>query len=51
MMQLILSVRDDWKDRFDLPAEDYLHGLISLVNELVHISTASSQIAALTKFI
>ena len=28
-------VKSEWKDRFTLPAEDYLHGLISLVNELV----------------
>lgn len=28
-------VKDEWKGRFALPVEDYLHGLISLVNELV----------------
>lgn len=28
-------VQDDWKDRFVLTAEDYLHGVISVVNELV----------------
>ncbi|KAG5645473.1 hypothetical protein DXG03_006018 [Asterophora parasitica] len=31
----ILGVKDEWKDRLALPVEDYLHGLISLVNELV----------------
>jgi hypothetical protein len=29
------SVKEEWKDRVTLPVEDYLHGLISLVNELV----------------
>ena len=29
------SVKAEYKDRVDLPAEDYLHGLINLVNELV----------------
>ncbi|KAF7314268.1 Saga complex component [Mycena kentingensis (nom. inval.)] len=29
-----LGIRDEWKDRFALAVEDYLHGLISLVNEL-----------------
>ena len=28
-------VKEEWKDRFALTAEDYLHGLITLVNELV----------------
>ena len=28
-------VKDEWQDRVALPAEDYLHGIISLVNELV----------------
>ena len=32
-----ISVKVEWKDRFTLTAEDYLHGLISLVNELVGI--------------
>jgi hypothetical protein len=31
----ILLVKEEWKDRIALPVEDYLHGLISLVNELV----------------
>ncbi|KAJ7250876.1 Translin [Mycena haematopus] len=30
----ILGIREEWKDRFSLPVEDYLHGLISMVNEL-----------------
>jgi hypothetical protein len=28
-------VKDEWSDRLALPVEDYLHGIISLVNELV----------------
>ena len=28
-------VRRDWINRFELQAEDYLHGLITVVNELV----------------
>ncbi|KAG5652967.1 hypothetical protein H0H81_002865 [Sphagnurus paluster] len=31
----ILGLKDEWSDRLALPVEDYLHGLISLVNELV----------------
>lgn len=30
-----VPVTADWSDRMALPAEDYLHALISLVNELV----------------
>ncbi|KAK7048359.1 Translin [Favolaschia claudopus] len=30
----ILGINGEWKDRFSLPVEDYLHGLISMVNEL-----------------
>ncbi|KIJ54641.1 hypothetical protein M422DRAFT_774905 [Sphaerobolus stellatus SS14] len=30
----ILGVKEEWRDRFYIQAEDYLHGLISLVNEL-----------------
>ncbi|KAJ6477454.1 Translin [Mycena vitilis] len=30
----ILGIKEEWKDRFSLPVEDYLHGLISMVNEL-----------------
>jgi len=29
------TVKEEWKDRLAIPPEDYLHGLISLVNELV----------------
>lgn len=35
---LTLLVKDEWKDRFVLVVEDYLHGLISLVNELVSLT-------------
>ena len=31
------TVQDEWKDRFTLSIEDYLHGLITLVNELVRM--------------
>ena len=30
-----MIVKDETKDRFALPAEDYLHGIVGLVNELV----------------
>ncbi|KAJ7366862.1 Translin [Mycena albidolilacea] len=30
----ILGIDEEWKDRFSLPVEDYLHGVISVVNEL-----------------
>ncbi len=29
------TVRDEWKHKFTLQAEDYLHGLITMVNEMV----------------
>lgn len=29
------QVQEEWKDRVALVAEDYLHGLITVVNELV----------------
>jgi hypothetical protein len=32
---LTVLVKEEWNDRFSLSAEDYLHGLITLVNELV----------------
>ncbi|KAF8895533.1 Translin, partial [Infundibulicybe gibba] len=34
----ILGIEDGWSDRFALPAEDYLHGLISVVNELSRLA-------------
>ena len=30
-----ITVKEEQKDRFCLPPEDYLHGIISMVNELV----------------
>jgi len=33
-----LGIAPEWKDRFTLPAEDYLHGLVSLVNELSRLA-------------
>lgn len=30
-------VREEWKDRFSLTPEDYLHGVITAINELVRI--------------
>ena len=32
----IFPVKEEWADRFSVAVEDYLHGLISLVNELVN---------------
>ncbi|KAK7056795.1 Protein phosphatase 2C 2 [Paramarasmius palmivorus] len=34
----ILGMQDDWKDRVMLSAEDYLHGIISVVNELSRLA-------------
>ncbi|KAI0086494.1 Translin [Irpex rosettiformis] len=34
----ILGIQPSWKDRFVLTAEDYLHGVISLVNELSRLA-------------
>ncbi|KAH9950534.1 Translin [Amylocystis lapponica] len=34
----VLGIKDEWKDRFTLTAEDYLHGLITLVNELSRLA-------------
>ncbi|KIY69127.1 translin [Cylindrobasidium torrendii FP15055 ss-10] len=36
-----LGIKDEWKDRFALPVEDYLHGLITLVNELSRLAVNS----------
>ncbi|KAF8914959.1 translin [Mucidula mucida] len=33
-----LGIKDEWKDRFTLSIEDYLHGLITLVNELSRLA-------------
>ncbi|KDQ25776.1 hypothetical protein PLEOSDRAFT_1044661 [Pleurotus ostreatus PC15] len=33
-----LGIQEEWAGRFVLPAEDYLHGLISLVNELSRLA-------------
>lgn len=32
-----IPVREEWKDRFSLIPEDYLHGVITVINELVRI--------------
>jgi hypothetical protein len=34
-----ILVRDEWKDRFSLTPEDYLHGVITVINELVRFVT------------
>ncbi|KAF9565663.1 Translin [Agrocybe pediades] len=36
-----LGIKPEWSDRMSLPAEDYLHGLISLVNELSRLAVNS----------
>jgi len=33
-----LGIKEDWKDRLALPVEDYLQGVISLVNELSRLA-------------
>jgi predicted translin family RNA/ssDNA-binding protein len=37
----LLGVQDEWKDRFFITTEDYLHGLISMVNELSRLAVNS----------
>ncbi|TCD66619.1 hypothetical protein EIP91_001129 [Steccherinum ochraceum] len=37
----ILGIKSEWQDRFSLPIEDYLHGLITLVNELSRLAVNS----------
>ncbi|KAL1715363.1 Translin [Schizophyllum commune] len=37
----ILKVKEEQKDRFCLPPEDYLHGIISMVNELSRLAVNS----------
>ncbi|EKM51499.1 uncharacterized protein PHACADRAFT_127115 [Phanerochaete carnosa HHB-10118-sp] len=34
----VLGIDLEWSDRYALPAEDYLHGVISLVNELSRLA-------------
>ncbi|KAH9179229.1 Translin [Lactarius sanguifluus] len=33
-----LGIREEWKDRFSLVPEDYLHGIISVINELSRLA-------------
>ncbi|KAH8104551.1 Translin [Cristinia sonorae] len=37
----ILGIQAEWQDRFTLAIEDYLHGLITLVNELSRLAVNS----------
>ena len=37
------AVKSEWKDRFQLAVEDYLHGVITLVNELVSVAQQLSR--------
>lgn len=37
-----LAVQEEWKDHFFLSTEEYLHSLISLVNELVSANFTST---------
>lgn len=39
------AVQPEWNERFAMTAEDYLHGVISLVNELVRRCSISSYAA------
>ncbi|CUA67610.1 Translin [Rhizoctonia solani] len=34
----ILGVNPEWRGRFQIPSEDYLHGIIALVNELSRLA-------------
>jgi hypothetical protein len=31
----VVPVREEWKDRFSLTPDDYLHGVITVINETV----------------
>ncbi|KAF8500997.1 translin [Russula emetica] len=33
-----LGIREEWKDRFSLTPEDYLHGVITVINELSRLA-------------
>jgi len=33
-----LGIREEWKDRFSLVPEDYLHGVITVINELSRLA-------------
>ncbi|ELU44417.1 Translin domain-containing protein [Rhizoctonia solani AG-1 IA] len=37
----LLGVDPEWKGRFQIPSEDYLHGIIALVNELLNLKNDS----------
>jgi len=37
----ILGIKEEWSDRLAISVEDYLHGLISLVNELSRLAVNS----------
>ncbi|KZP33607.1 Translin, partial [Athelia psychrophila] len=37
----VLGIKEEWSDRLVIPAEDYLHGLISLCNELSRLAVNS----------
>ncbi|KAG8701672.1 hypothetical protein FRC11_011984 [Ceratobasidium sp. 423] len=34
----LLGVNAEWRGRFQIPSEDYLHGIIALVNELSRLA-------------
>ncbi|KAI6030575.1 Translin [Pisolithus orientalis] len=36
-----LGIKEEWKDRFCIAVEDYLHGLITMVNELSRLAVNS----------
>jgi hypothetical protein len=38
---MCFPVREEWKDRFSLVPEDYLHGVITVINELVRTHPSS----------
>ncbi|CAE6427017.1 unnamed protein product [Rhizoctonia solani] len=37
----LLGVNPEWRGRFQIPSEDYLHGIIALVNELLNLKNDS----------
>ncbi|KAH8828384.1 Translin [Flagelloscypha sp. PMI_526] len=40
-LEEIFALDSEWKDRFSIPTEDYLHAIISLVNELSRLAINS----------
>ena len=42
MLRILIAVKPEWEGRMELAAEDYLHGIINVINELVSSASSSS---------